>query len=106
MADIKPFAGLSQEDTAVMLLMLLSSILDKLPRTDANDRLITNPSEIAGPVTISSGTVTTVSTVTALTTAADVNRVNSMGTSAATDAIPLQISNFGAAHIYNMIEVT
>lgn len=90
-----------------MMLMLLAEIRDKLPRLDANDRLVTNPSEIAPATTPVSGSLTTVTTV---TTAADVTRLNSMGAAAATarptDAIPIHLGNMGALHIYNNITVT
>lgn len=96
----QPFAGMAQDDTAMLILHLLSSILEKLPRTDNFDRLIVNGSEIAQAV---SGTV-------AVSTASDLTRVNAFGSSAATarpaDAVTIHLSNIGAAHLYNLIEVT
>lgn len=105
MADQRPFAGMSQEDTNQAIVQLLAAILDKLPRTDINDRLIVNGSEVANasaPVTLAS--------LPTLSTLVDLNRINAMGATAATsrpaDAIPLQIANIGALHIYDNIRVT
>jgi hypothetical protein len=100
--------GINQEATQQELLAqatyLLFAILEKMPRVDVNDRLVVNPSESTSPVTISSGTVTT------LTTAADLTRLNNMGTTGATsrpaDGVPLHLSNAGAMHIYNNILVS
>lgn len=97
--------GINQEVTQQELLAqatyLLLAILEKMPRVDANDRLVVNPSESTSPVTISSGTVTT---------AADLTRLNNMGTIGATsrpaDGVPLHLSNAGAMHIYNNILVS
>jgi hypothetical protein len=107
--------GINQEATQQELLAqatyLLFAILEKMPRVDVNDRLVVNPSESTSPVTISSGTVTISSgTVTTLTTAADLTRLNNMGTAGATsrpaDGVPLHLSNAGAMHIYNNILVS
>ena len=92
MADFKPFAGMNQE---AALLYLLSAILDKLPRTDANDRLIVNPSEVAPATTPVSGTLTAVTTVSALQT---------LGTNAMpANAMPLHMANAGANFLYDRI---
>lgn len=101
--------GELQVEGAVLFIMLqlLAEIRDKLPRLDANDRLVTNPSEVAPATTPVSGTLTAVTTV---TTAADLTRLNTMGASATTarvtDAIPIHMGNIGALHIYNNIVVT
>lgn len=91
--------NLNQEATQAELLggvvTLLAAMLDKMPRVDANDRLIVNPSESTSPVTVSSGTITT---LTAL---------QNMGALARpADAIPLHMSGAGALHIYDNIKVS
>lgn len=111
MAAESILGGINQEATQQELLaqatLLLLAILEKMPRVDAADRLMVNPSESTGNVVVSSGTVTTVTT---LTTAADLTRLNNMGTSGITskpaDAVPLHLSNAGAMHIYNNILVS
>lgn len=108
MAAESILGGINQEATQQELLaqatLILLAILEKMPRVDANDRLVVNPSESTSPVTVSSGTVTTV------TTLADMTRLNNMGTSGVTskpaDAVPLHLSNAGAMHIYNNILVS
>lgn len=97
--------NISQEATQAELLggvvTLLAAMLDKMPRVDANDRLIVNPSESTSPVTVSSGTITTVTTVAALTA------LQNMGAlSRPADAIPLHLGNAGAMHIYDNIKVS
>lgn len=94
--------GINQEATQQELLAqatyLLFAILEKMPRVDVNDRLVVNPSESTSPVTVSSGTITTVSTVTAL---------QNLGAQARpADAIPMHMGNAGAMHIYNNILVS
>lgn len=91
--------GISQEATQQELLaqatLLLAAILEKMPRVDVADRLLVNPSEATGPVTVSSG---------------DLTRLNNMGTSGVTsrpaDAIPMHNANAGAMHIYDNIKVS
>ena len=91
--------GLNQEATQQELLaqatLLLASILEKMPRVDVNDRMIINGSEIASSVTVSSGTVTTVSAIS-----------NAGTTSKPLDGLPLHMSNAGCMHIYNNIIVS
>lgn len=90
--------GISQEATQQELLstavLLLASILEKLPRVDASDRILTNGSEVASPVT-----VTTVASVTNVA-----NQTAIGGRDAAN--IAFAMANIGAAHIYNNIQVT
>lgn len=94
MADFKPFAGMSQEETQAAVLYLLSAILDKLPRTDSNDRIMTNGSEITTAV---SGTIT-VGTLPALPS------LQTLGTnSMPANAMPLHIANVGASFLYDRI---
>lgn len=99
--------NLSQEATLEELLggtvLLLAAILEKLPRVDANDRLLTNASEINSTVAIT-GAVSSVTTVGAVTA---VGALQTMGTSAKpADGIPMQLSNAGAMHIYDNIKVS
>jgi hypothetical protein len=101
MADLQPFAGLSQEETNLTMLQLLAAILDKLPRVDANDRLLVNASEVAAATAaVTLASLATVSNLTAL------NTFGSGVTARPADAIPIHIANFGAQHIYNNIVVT
>jgi hypothetical protein len=103
MADLKPFAGLSQEETQYLMLQALVQILDKLPRLDAFDRLIINGSEVS-QVTSVTGSLSTVSVI------GDLNRINTFGGTAVSakpaDAIPLHLSSTGAAHIYDRIVIS
>ena len=96
MADKMPFAGMGQEKTLDQILYYLAAIFEKMPRVDVNDRLVTNPSEVAPATTPVSGSLTTVTNLT--------NLNNLAGGNAA--PIPFQISQMGALHLYNQIEVT
>jgi hypothetical protein len=110
MAAQSILGGIGQEDTQQQVLdnitMLLSAILEKLPRVDANDRLLVNTAE-QGNVTVALAAAQTLAT---LTTANDLLRLNNLGTAGVTsrpaDAIPLHLSNAGAMHIYDNIKVT
>lgn len=98
MADLKPFAGMSQEETQTAILYYLAAILDKLPRTDGNDRLVTNPSEVAPSTTPVSGSLTTVTNVTT------VAALQTLGTnSMPANAMPLHMANAGANFLYDRI---
>jgi hypothetical protein len=103
MAATSLLGGINQEASQQELLaqatFLLYSILEKMPRVDTADRLVVNPSESTSPVTISSGTVTTVSTVTSVTQVASV--VNFGSASRPGDCLPLHMGNAGAMHVYN-----
>lgn len=100
--DLKPFAGMSQEETNYAILGALLAILDKLPRTDANDRVMISGTEVTQTVAVA--TNQTLSTLT------DLVRVNTFGSAAATakpaDAIPVHLANIGALHIYDNIKVS
>lgn len=91
-------AGLNEEATQQELLggvlVLLSAMLEKMPRVDVNDRLLVNPSESTSPVTVSSGTVTTVTTVGTVS-----NQTNVGGRDASHMAYAA--ANAGSMHIYN-----
>lgn len=96
--------GISQESTQEQLLtqatLLLSAILDKLPRTDTMDRVIVNASEVNPTVAIAAsqtlGTVTTVATVTNL------NQVAGQSV----DFLPRVMSHSGCQFLYNNIIVS
>lgn len=84
------------------MLYFSTAILRKMPRIDANDRLIAS---------IEAGTlpaVTTVSTVTGVTTVATVTNMTNLNNLAGgnTAPIPFQISNMGALHLYQNIGVS
>lgn len=109
MAGTSILGGISQEATQQELLtqatLLLAAILERLPRTDANDRAIVNTSD-QGNVTVALAASQTLTTV---TTAQDLTRLNRLGTSGTekpADAIPMHVANIGASHIYNQIIVS
>lgn len=93
-------AGISSEATQIEVLstvaMLLVEMLDRMPRTDGNKRVLTAGNEVTSAVTISSGTVTTCSTLT--------NQVNIGGRDAS--IIPHAVANIGTINIYNNIIVS
>ena len=76
------------------MIYLLSSILEKMPRVDINDRMTTNIE--TGTVVIGSGTVTAVTTVS--------NQTNIGGRDASHATFAL--ANMSALHIYDNIRVT
>ena len=91
------FADLATEDTTQTLLYLLTAILEKMPRVDNADRLVITSVEAGSQaVTVSSGTVTTVTTV---------GNQTSLGGRDVTN-IPHAVANMGTAHIYNNIIVS
>ena len=88
----------TQQETLDTLATLLMMIIEKMPRVDGNDRLIVSHAESNPAVTVSSGTVTTVSNVATMT---------AMGSTARpADAIPLNMSTMAASIIYNGIVVS
>ena len=97
MALRNAFAEMATEDTTQTLLYLLTAILEKMPRVDNADRLVITSVEAGSQaVTVSSGTVTTVTTVG--------NQTNLGGRDATN--IPQAVANMGTAHIYNNIIVS
>lgn len=98
MSSTSILGGISQESTQEQLLsqatLLLSAILDKLPRTDTMDRLIVNASEVNPTVAIAAsqtlGTVTNLNQVAGQTV----------------DFIPRAMSNSAAQFLYNNIIVS
>lgn len=97
MALRNAFADLATEDTTQTLLYLLTAILEKMPRVDNADRLVITSVEAGSQaVTVSSGTVTTVTTV---------GNQTSLGGRDVTN-IPYAVANMGTAHIYNNIIVS
>jgi hypothetical protein len=111
MAAESLLAGLNAESTQQELLggvvLLLAAMLEKMPRVDANDRLLVNGTENTTTVAISGGQ--TLATVTTLTTLNDALRLNALGSGAfakPTDAMPMHLSNAGATHIYDNVKVS
>ena len=85
---------LSDRELQEGVLYAMLAILEKMPRVDTADRIVTN--QETGSVSISSGTVTTVTTVS--------NQTNIGGRDAAHTSFAM--ANIGALHIYNNILVT
>ena len=85
---------LSDRELQEGVLYAMLAILEKMPRVDTADRIVTN--QETGSVSISSGTVTTVATV--------FNQTNIGGRDAAHASFAM--ANIGALHIYNNILVT
>lgn len=103
MALTNAFADLAIEttqedvrDTLEALLTLLAGIFEKMPKLDAQDRVIIQANESTTAVTLSSGTVTTASNVTNLNNFAGGN----------TAGVPVHLANVGALHLYNQIIVS
>lgn len=101
MADIKPFAGMSQEETNQTMLYLLATIAKKLPRSDKFDRMVVTHAESNPTVAIASAQ--TLATVTTVTTLGNVGSASGMNTG---NMIPLNMSNMSATILYNQIQVT
>ena len=85
---------LSDRELQEGVLYAMLAILEKMPRVDTADRIVTN--QETGSVSISSGTVTTVGTVS--------NQTNIGGRDAAHASFAM--ANIGALHIYTNILVT
>lgn len=85
---------LSDRELQEGVLYAMLAILEKMPRVDTADRIVTN--QETGSVSISNGTVTTVTTVS--------NQTNIGGRDAAHASFAM--ANIGALHIYNNILVT
>ena len=85
---------LSDRELQEGVLYAMLAILEKMPRVDTADRIVTN--QETGSVSISSGTVTTVGTKS--------NQTNIGGRDAAHASFAM--ANIGALHIYNNILVT
>ena len=100
--------GISQEATQQELLtqatLLLAAILEKLPRTDANDRAIVNTSD-QGNVTVALAASQTLATVTTVSTVTTVGNQTNIGGRDASHAA-YALANMGTAHIYNNIIVS
>ena len=102
MAATSILGGIGQEATQQELLahatLLLSAILESMPRTDANQRAIVNTSD-QGNVTVAIAASQTLSAVTTVG-----NQTNIGGRDASNTAYAL--ANMGTAHIYNNIIVS
>jgi hypothetical protein len=99
MADYKPFAGLDQETTQLMILTLLSEILNKLPRLDQYDRVTAVLESSSGSTTAVTGTLTGVTAVTGLV------NLGSGATARPTDAMPYHAALAAVQGIYDKIGV-
>lgn len=87
------FEDMSTEATLDNVLQVLMWILDKLPRTDNQDRAIVSLNDAGGAaITVSSGVVTTVQ--------------NAGAASRPLDALYMHVANAGALHLYNNIIVS
>lgn len=86
MADLKPLAGISLDETLQLVVLLLSQIVEKLPRIDAADRVIVSGGEVEA--------------VTMMTT------IGTSGRQRPADFLPIVLPNAGCMHIYNNIVVT
>jgi hypothetical protein len=102
----------SIEQVMATCAVLLASMKDQLPRV-SSARVASVAFDAAQAVTISSGTVTTVSTVTTCSTVTACTTVGTVTTSRnlgelarPADALPVQTSHMGAFHIYNAITVS
>ena len=98
MSSTSILGGISQESTQEQLLsqatLLLSAILDKLPRTDTMDRLIVNASEVNPTVAIAASQT--------LGTVSNVNQVAGQ----TVDFLPRAMSHSSAQFLYNNIIVS
>lgn len=96
----------TQEELLGNITLLLAAILEQLPRTDGNQRVLVSSAEAQPTVSIAANqTLSTVSTVTACTTVNTVaNQTNIGGRDASHAAYAL--ANMGTAHIYNNILVS
>lgn len=97
MALRNAFENLSTEATNDLVLTLLTMILEKMPRVDANDRLMVSHAESNPTVALSSGqTLSNVSNV------ANMTQIGGRDTA----HVPQALANMGTQHIYNNIEVS
>lgn len=108
MAGTSILGGISQEATQAELLghitLLLAAMLEKMPRVDANDRLLVSQAEVGPTVTLAGGQT--------LATVDLVNKVLRFGaptnTTATKDAdgAVTHWANSGSQHIYDNIKVS
>lgn len=97
----QPFAGVSQEETLALIALTLVEIKEKLPRVDANDRMVMNNSEVTSTVNIGGGQ--TLATVTTLATLNNIGQMNGYNNGS---YIAPHIANAGCQHIYDNIRFT
>lgn len=104
MPSTSVLGGISSEATQEQLLsqttLLLSQILERLPRTDTMDRLVVNATEVNPTVAIASAQ--TLATVTTVGTVTNVNQVANQGVGFLQKAF----SDAGAQYLYNNIIVS
>lgn len=106
MADLRPLAGISQDDSLLLLINLLYEIKDKLPRVDQFDR--SSVLLESGSTTAVTGTLTGVTTVTTVTTCTTVTYLSNMGSGTTfhpADQAPMALSVAGLFPFYDRIVV-
>lgn len=84
----------TQQELLTHVTLLLTAILDKLPRTDNFDRVYVRADEVAAAAAV----ISTVTTLTGLTNLGALLRDAS--------TIPLHMSNAGSMYLYDRIEVS
>lgn len=84
------------------IVVLLSVMIEKMPRIQANDRLLVDLAET------SLGSVSSISTLSNVTNLANLQSIGSstFNVTKAADGIPTHLSNAGAMHLYNNIIVS
>lgn len=99
------FEGLATDAKIDMMILLLAEIAEKMPRVDANDRMIVNTGD-QGNVTVALAASQTLGT---LTTASTLVTLQNLGNNGAlmrdTGGIPTHVANIGALHLYDKITV-
>lgn len=95
--------GLNQEATQGELLFAaayyLSAILERMPRVDANDKLLVSHAESNPTVSIAAS-----QTLATLTTAGTLQNLGAASRPA--DAVPMHLANVGALHLYDRLFAT
>lgn len=103
--------GIAQETSQQELLahatLLLAAILEKMPRSDVNDRMVVNTSD-QGNVTVALAAAQTLATCTTVSTVTAVNTVSNQTNVGGRDASHAAYAwaNMGTAHIYSQITVS
>ena len=109
MPDLKPLSNIASATDITNLnnqlsalndtmLYFITAMLDKMPRLDANDRMLVNLTDMTNTL----GTVTTVSTVTTVTNMTNLNNFSGGNANFA----PYHFSDSAVCRIYNNIQVT
>lgn len=91
---------LTQEEVLNGMLIVLSAMLETLPRVDANNRVLVNASEVNPTVAIAAS-----QTLATVTTCGTVSNMTNIGGRDASN-IAFANANAGTLHIYNNITVS